>query len=30
VVFASVTYPEPAPDEEPKLLRATNNVALPR
>jgi DNA-binding transcriptional ArsR family regulator len=30
VVFASVTYPEPAPDEEPKLLRAANNVTLLR
>lgn len=30
VVFASVTYPEPTPDEEPKLLRAANNVTSPR
>lgn len=29
VVFASVTYPEPTPDEEPKLRRATSNVPLP-
>jgi DNA-binding transcriptional ArsR family regulator len=37
VVFASVTYPEPAPDEEPKLLRpaaygirAVRTVGFPR
>ncbi len=27
VVFASVTYPEPTPDEEHTLPRATNHVA---
>lgn len=30
VVFASVTYPEPTPDEEPELPGAADNVTLPR